>query len=94
MQFAFRVYDVDGDGYVSPSDLREVLRMMVGTNLNEAQLQHIVEKTVAEHDADKDGRLSPAEFAKVSVLSWFWFGASLMVRCRSLSSQIFRTDLR
>ncbi|KAJ4457565.1 putative Calcineurin subunit B [Paratrimastix pyriformis] len=65
LQFAFRVYDVDNDGYISNADLTEVLKAMVGANLNEAQLAEIVEKTIVEHDLDRDGKLSPAEFAKI-----------------------------
>ena len=36
--------------------------MMVGTNLNDVQLQQIVDKTIIEADLDKDGKISYEEF--------------------------------
>lgn len=35
LRFAFKVYDIDGDGYITNGELYDVLKMMVGTNLNE-----------------------------------------------------------
>jgi len=40
--------------------------MMVGSNLTDIQLQQIVDKTILEGDADKDGKISYEEFKKVS----------------------------
>ncbi len=62
---AFKVYDIDGDGFISNGELFTVLKMMVGNNLSEVQLQQIVDKTILEADEDKDGKISFAEFAKV-----------------------------
>lgn len=39
---------------------------MVGTNLNDVQLQQIVDKTILEADKDKDGKISFQEFVNVS----------------------------
>ena len=39
IKFCFEIYDNDGDGKISADDLSNVLRMMVGNNLNESQLQ-------------------------------------------------------
>ncbi len=39
--------------------------MMVGSNLNDVQLQQIVDKTILEADVDKDGKISFDEFVKV-----------------------------
>ena len=39
--------------------------MMVGSNLNDVQLQQIVDKTILEADLDKDGKISFDEFVKV-----------------------------
>lgn len=39
-----------------------MLKMMVGDNLNDVQLQQIVDKTILEGDEDKDGRISFEEF--------------------------------
>lgn len=59
---AFKVYDVDRDGYISNGELFIVLKMMVGNNLRDAQLQQIVDKTVMEADQDGDGKISFDEF--------------------------------
>lgn len=56
------MYDIDGDGFISNGELFQVLKMMVGDNLNDVQLQQIVDKTILEGDADGDGRISFEEF--------------------------------
>ncbi|KAH3759111.1 protein phosphatase 2B [Pelomyxa schiedti] len=65
LRFAFQVYDMDGDGFISNGELFQVLKMMVGNNLNDVQLQQIVDKTIIEADLDKDGRISFEEFCQV-----------------------------
>jgi serine/threonine-protein phosphatase 2B regulatory subunit len=35
------VYDIDNDGFISNGELFQVLKMMVGSNLTDAQLQNI-----------------------------------------------------
>ncbi len=60
----FRVYDMDQDGYISNGELFLVLKMMVGSNLSEQQLQQIVDKTIMESDADGDSKLSFEEFKR------------------------------
>ncbi|KAI9175620.1 Calcineurin subunit B [Blastocladiella emersonii ATCC 22665] len=62
MRFAFKVYDMDRDGYISNGELFLVLKMMVGNNLKDHQLQQIVDKTIMEADLDGDGRISFDEF--------------------------------
>lgn len=47
---AFKVYDMDRDGYISNGELFLVLKMMVGNNLKDQQLQQIVDKTIMEAD--------------------------------------------
>jgi serine/threonine-protein phosphatase 2B regulatory subunit len=65
LQFAFKVYDIDRDGYISNGELFIVLKMMVGNNLKDQQLQQIVDKTIMEADQDKDGKISFEEFKKM-----------------------------
>jgi len=65
LHFAFQVYDIDGDGFISNGELFQVLKMMVGNNLTEVQLQQIVDKTILEADEDKDGKISFPEFVKM-----------------------------
>ena len=96
-RFAFRIYDIDNDGYISNGELfqviitkeellavdiqrksrylltlsfyiyflLQVLKMMVGNNLKETQLQQIVDKTILFADKDGDGKISFEEFCDV-----------------------------
>lgn len=41
LRFAFKVYDIDRDGYISNGELFIVLKMMVGSNLKDMQLQQV-----------------------------------------------------
>ena len=54
---------MDRDGYISNGELFLVLKMMVGNNLKDGQLQQIVDKTIMEADKDGDGKLRLEEFA-------------------------------
>lgn len=59
---------MDKDGYISNGELFQVLKMMVGNNLKDTQLQQIVDKTIINADKDGDGRISFEEFCAVSDL--------------------------
>ena len=39
LKFAFKIYDMDRDGFISNTELFQVLKMMVGNNLKDTQLQ-------------------------------------------------------
>ncbi|KAJ3106789.1 Calcineurin subunit B [Phlyctochytrium bullatum] len=65
LRFAFKVYDMDRDGFISNGELFLVLKMMVGNNLRDNQLQQIVDKTIMEADTDMDGKISFEEFTKM-----------------------------
>jgi len=62
LNFAFKIYDIDKDGYISNGELFIVLKIMVGNNLDDEQLQQIVDRTIMENDNDGDGRLDFQEF--------------------------------
>ncbi|CAE8591482.1 unnamed protein product [Polarella glacialis] len=62
LEFAFSIYDVNKDGYISNGDLFAVMKMMVGDNLGETQLQQLVDRQMVSSDRDGDGKLSFAEF--------------------------------
>ena len=62
LKFAFRIYDIDRDGYIGNGELFIVMKMMVGKNLQDAELQQIVDKTMMEADLDGDGKLNFEEF--------------------------------
>lgn len=65
LKFAFKIYDIDKDGYISNGELFQVLKMMVGNNLKDTQLQQIVDKTIILADKDEDGKISFEEFCAV-----------------------------
>ncbi|KAK0544447.1 Calcineurin subunit B [Tilletia horrida] len=65
LKFAFKVYDMDRDGLISNGELFLVLKMMVGNNLKDQQLQQIVDKTIMEADKDGDGKLDFEEFQEM-----------------------------
>ena len=56
---------MDRDGYISNGELFLVLKMMVGTNLKDHQLQQIVDKTIMESDSSKSGKLSFDDFKSI-----------------------------
>ncbi|EAZ29031.1 hypothetical protein OsJ_13082 [Oryza sativa Japonica Group] len=56
---AFRVFDRDGDGYVSAAELRSVLRRL---GMEEGARHGDCVRMIAAHDGDGDGRISFQEF--------------------------------
>lgn len=60
---------MDKDGYISNGELFQVLKMMVGNNLKDTQLQQIVDKTIINADKDGDGRISFEEFCAVRLIT-------------------------
>ncbi|XP_007526847.1 calcineurin subunit B type 2 [Erinaceus europaeus] len=62
LRFAFSIYDIDKDGFISNGELFQVLKMMVGDNLKDWQLQQLVDKTIIILDHDNDGKISFEEF--------------------------------
>ena len=61
-RFAFRIYDIDNDGYISENELFEVMKTMVGDNVDNENLKEIVKTTIEAWDNDGDGKLSFEEF--------------------------------
>ena len=64
---AFKIYDIDKDGFIGNGELFQVLKTMVGNNLTDKQLQQIVDKTILYADKDGDGKISFDEFCSVSL---------------------------
>jgi serine/threonine-protein phosphatase 2B regulatory subunit len=58
LRFAFRVYDIDRDGFISNGELFIVLKMMVGSNLKDQQLQQVRTNDIETEGVLKPGRLS------------------------------------
>merc|ERR1711953_1209483 len=62
LRFAFQIYDINNDGFISNGELFTVLKMMVGNNLTDVQLQQLVDRTIIKGDLDRDGMLNFEEF--------------------------------
>merc|ERR1712183_337286 len=65
LKFAFRIYDLDNGGFISNGELFQVLKMMVGSNLKDAQLQQIVDKTILMYDKENKNKINFEEFCDV-----------------------------
>lgn len=59
---AFKIYDVNNDGYVSRSDLFEILSLLIGDNMEEEMIYSLVDTAIKDADTDGDGRISRDEF--------------------------------
>lgn len=57
---AFRVFDKDGNGFISAAELRHVM-----TNLGEKMTDKDVEEMIAEADINADGMVNYEEFIKM-----------------------------
>ncbi|KAL3083198.1 hypothetical protein niasHS_011000 [Heterodera schachtii] len=64
LKFAFSMYDLNKNGYITRDEFKIILNMMVGTNITADQLDSIADRTITEADADKDGKISFEEFCK------------------------------
>lgn len=49
-KIAFQIYDMNGDGFISNGDLFNCLKMLVGDNLTDVQIQQISDKTLIAAD--------------------------------------------
>ena len=65
LKFAFKIYDLDNDGFITKEELFSVLKMMVGKNLKEVQLQQLVDRTIVYADGNGDTRISFEEFCVI-----------------------------
>lgn len=63
--FVFRIYDADNDGKISFHDLKSILKMMVGSYIEDVQLDKITNRAFMEVDEDNDGYIEFSEFCKV-----------------------------
>lgn len=63
--FVFKIYDADNDGRISFSDLRSILKMMVGNYIEDVQLDKIATRAFVEVDQDSDGFIEFSEFCQV-----------------------------
>lgn len=59
---AFKVFDKDGNGYISAAELRHVM-----TSLGEKMSEEEVDEMIREADVDGDGQINYQEFVKMMV---------------------------
>uniref|UniRef100_A0A914CLX3 EF-hand domain-containing protein n=1 Tax=Acrobeloides nanus TaxID=290746 RepID=A0A914CLX3_9BILA len=64
LRFAFSMYDLNKNGYITREEFKFILNMMVGSNITPDQLDSIADRTITEADADNDGKISFEEFCK------------------------------
>ena len=63
MRFLFSVFDCDGDGFIDRRELFHIFQgMCLSHTVTAEKLQSIVDKTIAEGDNDRDGRICYQEF--------------------------------
>ena len=63
LYFMFKIYDVNNDDLIDLEDLVTILKMMVGTYVDEARVRRIAERTLQEADKDCDGFVDFDEFS-------------------------------
>ncbi len=61
----FRLYDIDGDGFITRADLVRLLELLVGTSMSGEAIALAADKTLQQADVDGDGRISADDFASV-----------------------------
>jgi serine/threonine-protein phosphatase 2B regulatory subunit len=61
-KFAFSIYDANNDGFISNGDLFTTLKLLVGDNFDDIQIQQVVDRTILLVDKDYDGLISYDEF--------------------------------
>ena len=57
---AFKVFDKDGNGFISAAELRHIM-----TNLGEKLTDEEVDEMIREADIDGDGQINYEEFVKM-----------------------------
>ena len=62
LKFLFGIYDRDKDHKINKSELMGILKMLVGSNIPEEQLNAIAERTIIELDDDGDASITFEEF--------------------------------
>lgn len=80
IEYAFKIYDEDDDGYIDRDDLRSIVTLMTTKQnstsggdqgiknddyLTDQEITIITDKIIEESDIDHDQRLSPIEFESI-----------------------------
>ncbi|PAV69532.1 hypothetical protein WR25_11999 [Diploscapter pachys] len=64
LRFAFQMYDLNKNGFITREEFKVILNSMVGANITSEQLEKIADRTIEEADTDQDGKISFEEFCK------------------------------
>jgi serine/threonine-protein phosphatase 2B regulatory subunit len=64
LKIAFKIYDINNDGVITNGDLFNSLKILVGDNLTDIQIQQITDRTLIAADKDMDGKISYDEFCE------------------------------
>ena len=87
---AFKVFDRDGNGFISAAELRHVM-----TNLGEKLTDEEVDEMIREADVDGDGQINYEEFVKMMMAKWAIISQvlkrKLQVHSCTLSMHLFWT---
>ncbi len=65
MRYAFKVYDVDGDGKISVEDLADTLLTLTESKMDEVTMKEVIENVFREADGDGDGFIMFEDFSKI-----------------------------
>ncbi|XP_026571746.1 calcium and integrin-binding family member 4 [Pseudonaja textilis] len=70
IEYAFRIYDFNNDGFVDEEDLQNVIRRLIHkNNLSEEEIVSLANHILEEADLDNDRMLSLAEFEHAMIKS-------------------------
>merc|ERR1712192_270561 len=83
---AFRVFDKDGNGFISAAELRHVM-----TNLREKLTDEEVDEMIREADIDGDGQVNYEEFVTMMTSKGFSFESSYCF-CEDLTTVGFQSE--
>lgn len=61
MMIAFKQFDLDGDGLISPEELQTTMSKLQGSPMSDEQVEHIM----LEVDRDGDGMINYDEFVRM-----------------------------
>jgi len=71
LNFSFRIYDLDGDGFIDKDELYHMLKASIFETLvlqlSESQMRALVDHTFEEVDINHDGRISFEEYKAMAM---------------------------
>ncbi len=64
-QTAFRLYDFDNDGFISPDDVKKAVNLLTDNQLTDDDLEIVASRVMGEVDLDGDRLLSFEELNRI-----------------------------